>query len=144
MEDNGHGRRETRTIQVLPAPSGCFPHAAQAVLVERHVRDPKDGTPRSAAALGITSRSAERGGTPAALAAAVRLHWDIEALHNVRDCTMKEDASRLRAEASPQVAGTLRNTAIAALRLVGFTSTAAGRRWAARKSARPLAVLNLI
>jgi len=65
MQDKGHGRHETRTIQVLPAPEGCFPHAARAVLVERHVRDPKDGTLRSsAAALGITSRTAERGGTP--------------------------------------------------------------------------------
>lgn len=79
----------------------------------------------SAAALGITSRNAERGGMPAALARAVRLHWDIEALHNV---TMKEDASRLRAGASPQVAASLRNTAVAALRLADFTSTAAGRR----------------
>ena len=25
MEDKGHGRHETRTIQVLPAPDGCFP-----------------------------------------------------------------------------------------------------------------------
>jgi predicted transposase YbfD/YdcC len=145
MEDKGHGRHETRTIQVLPAPDGCFPYAAQAVLVERHVRDPKDGTLRSSvAALGITSRPAERGGTPGALAAAVRIHWDVEALHHVRDVTMKEDASRLRSGTSPQVAATLRNTAIAALRFAGFTNVAAGRRWAARNPARPLAALNLI
>jgi hypothetical protein len=37
-----------------------------------------------------------------------------------------------------------RNTVIAALRLVGFTSVAAGRRWAARNPTRTLAVLNLI
>jgi hypothetical protein len=36
-----------------------------------------------------------------------------------------------------------RNTAIAILRLCGFTSTAAGRRWAARNPARPIAALNL-
>jgi predicted transposase YbfD/YdcC len=145
MEDKGHGRHETRTIQVLPAPEGCFPCAAQAILVERYVRDPRDGTLRSAvAALGITSRPPERGGTPEKLALAVRGHWDIEALHHVRDVTMKEDASRLRSGTSPQVAAAIRNTVIAALRLAGFTSTAAGRRWAARNPARPLAILNLV
>lgn len=142
--DRGHGRDETRTLQVLPAPAGLFPHAAQALLIERTIRDPRDGTLRSAvAALGITSRTAGRGGTPQALAAAVRGHWDIEALHHVRDTTMREDAQRLRAGTSPQVMATVRNTVVATLRLAGFTATAAGRRWAARNPARPVAVLNL-
>jgi hypothetical protein len=57
---------------------------------------------------------------------------------------MKEDAQRLRAGTSAQVTAAIRNTAIAALRLAGFTSTAAGRRWAARNPFRPLAALNLI
>jgi predicted transposase YbfD/YdcC len=141
----GHGRDETRTIQVLPAPAGLFPHAAQAFLIERYVRDPGTGGLRSAvAALGITSRSAARGGTPEALALAARAHWEIEALHHTRDVTMKEDAQRLRAGTSAQVTAAIRNTAIAALRLAGFTSTAAGRRWAARNPFRPLAALNLI
>jgi hypothetical protein len=78
--DRGHGRDETRTLQVLPAPEGMFPYAAQAFLIERTFRDPRDGQLRSA---------------------------------------------------------------VAALRLAGFTATAAGRRWAARNPARPLAVLNL-
>jgi len=66
MRDRGHGRDETRTLQVLPAPEDLgFPHAAQAFLIERTVRDPHDGQLRSAvAALGITSRSRARGGTP--------------------------------------------------------------------------------
>ena len=84
------------------------------------------------AALGITSRTLERGGTPEALARAARGHWEIEALHHVRDVTMKEDAQRLRSGTSAQVAAYLRNIAIAALRLAGFTSAATGRRWAAR------------
>ncbi len=41
------GRDETRTIQVLPAPAGIFPHGAQAFLIERHVCEPH-GNPRSA------------------------------------------------------------------------------------------------
>jgi predicted transposase YbfD/YdcC len=145
MRDRGHGRDETRTIQVLPAPEGLFPYAAQAFLIDRAVRDPHDGQLRSAvAALGITSRPLDRGGTPEAIAAAARGHWQIEALHHVRDVTMKEDAQRLRAGTSAQVAAAVRNVAIAALRLAGFTATAAGRRWAARNPARPLAALNLI
>jgi predicted transposase YbfD/YdcC len=143
--DRGHGRDETRTLQVLPAPEGLFPHAAQAFLIERTVRDPRDGQPRSAvAALGITSRSLQRGGTPEVIATAARGHWDIEVLHYVRDVTMREDAQRLRAGTSAQVVAAVRNTAVAALRLAGFTGTAAGRRWAARNPARPLAALNLI
>jgi predicted transposase YbfD/YdcC len=39
MKDRGHGRDETRTIQVLPAPTGIFPHADHAFLIERHVAD---------------------------------------------------------------------------------------------------------
>jgi len=145
MRDQGHGRDETRTVQVLPVPDGLFPHAAQAFLIERYVREPRTGEPRSAvAALGVTSRTRARGGTPEAIARAVRGHWEIEALHHIRDVTMKEDAQRLRAGSSPQVTASLRNTAIAALRLAGFTSTAAGRRWAARNPLRPLAVLDLI
>jgi predicted transposase YbfD/YdcC len=142
--DRGHGRDETRTLQVLPAPDGLFPHAAQAFLIERAVRDPHDGRLRSAAAaLGITSRTPGRGGTPEVIAAAARGHWDIEALHQVRDTTMNEDAQRLGAGSSAQVIAAVRNTAVAALRLAGFTGTAPGRRWAARNPARPIAVLNL-
>lgn len=144
-QDRGHGRDETRTLQVLPAPQDLFPHAAQAFLIERTVRDPHDGTLRSAvAALGITSKPPGRGGTPEVIAAAARRHWDIEATHYVRDVTMREDAQRLRSGTSPQVVAAVRNTVIAALRLAGFTSTAQGRRWAARNPSRPLAVLNLI
>jgi predicted transposase YbfD/YdcC len=144
MRDKGHGRDETRAIQVLPAPDGLFPHAARAFLIERHVREPGTGELRSAAAaLGITSRTPARGGTPEALARAARAHWEIEALHHVRDVTMKEDAQRLRAGTSAQVSASLRNAAIAALRLAGFTSAAAGRRWAGRNPLRPLAAMNL-
>jgi predicted transposase YbfD/YdcC len=146
MRDRGHGRDETRTLQVLSAPEDLgFPHAAQAFLIERTVRDPHDGQLRSAAAaLGITSRSRARGGTPEVIATAARGHWDIEALHHVRDTTLDEDAQRLRAGTSAQVMAAVRNAAIAALRLAGFTSTASGRRWAARNPARPIAVLCLI
>jgi predicted transposase YbfD/YdcC len=141
---HGHGRQETRTLQVLPAPAGCFPYAAQAFLIERTIRDPATGQLRSAAAaLGITSRSPQRGGTPTLIATAARSHWDIEALHHIRDVTMHEDAHRLRAGSAAPVMATLRNTAIATLRMIGFTCTAQGRRWAARDATRPITALGL-
>ena len=76
MRDRGHGRDETRTLQVLAAPEDLgFPPAAQAFLIERTVRDPHDEQLRSAvAALGITSRSRARGGTPEVIATAARGH----------------------------------------------------------------------
>lgn len=142
--DRGHDRDETRTLQVLPAPEDCFPHAAQAFLIERTIRDPETGALRSAAAaLGITSRTPQHGATPTVLATAARGHWGIEALHYIRDVTMNEDAHRLRAGTSAQVMATLRNTTIATLRMIGFTNTAQGRRWAARDATRPLTALNL-
>jgi predicted transposase YbfD/YdcC len=141
----GHGRDETRALQVLPAPGGLFRCAALAFLTGRTVRDPHDGQLRPAAAApGVTSRSLQRGGTPAVTAAAARGHWDIEVLQYVRDVSMREDAQRLRAGTSAQVVAAVRNTAVAGLRLAGFTGVAAGRRRAARNPARPLAALTLI
>ena len=102
-----------------------------------------DDLASAAAALGIASRTPARGGTPGALARAARARWEIEALHHARDVTMKEDAQRLRAGTSAQVSASLRNAAIAALRLAGFTSAAAGRRWAGHNPLRPLAAMNL-
>lgn len=102
MHDRGHGRDETRTIQVLPVPDGLFPHAAQAFLIERHVTDLRGNPVSDIAALGITSMSARRG-TPAVIATAVRGHWAIEnKLHYVRDVTCGEDASRVRTGSAPQ------------------------------------------
>jgi predicted transposase YbfD/YdcC len=67
MTGRAHGREETRTIQVLPAPDRIWPHAAQAFLIERYVTG-LDGSPRSAiAALGITSLTAARAGPGRAL-----------------------------------------------------------------------------
>jgi hypothetical protein len=68
----------------------------------------------------------------------------IEVLQYVRDVTVREDAQRLRAGTSAQVVAAVRNIAVAALRLAGFTGAAAGRRRAARNPARPLAALNLM
>jgi len=59
--DRGHGRIETRTIQLMDAPGDLpFAHVGQAYLIERHVTA-LDGTPLSdIAALGVTSLDAGR------------------------------------------------------------------------------------
>jgi predicted transposase YbfD/YdcC len=144
MKDRGHGRDEVRTIQVLPAPAGIFPHAAQAFLIERHVAD-LHGNPRSdIAALGITSMNPQRG-TPAAIAIHVRGHWGIEnKLHYVRDVSYGEDGSRVRTRNAPQNMASMRNLTIAALRADGWTNIAAGLRWAGRNYLNPLSLLNFV
>jgi hypothetical protein len=56
---------------------------------------------------------------------------------------MREDAQRLRAGTSAQVMAAISNAAAAILRLAGFSSAAAGRRWAARNPARTVAAMDL-
>lgn len=59
----------------------------------------------------------------------IRAHWWIEnKLHYVRDVTMGEDGSQIRSGVAPQVMAALRSTAIAVLRLNGWTNIAAGLR----------------
>jgi len=143
MKDRNHGRDELRTIQVLPAPHCLFPHAAQAFLIERHVRN-LNGRPRSAiAALGITSATPDRA-SPERIAACVRGHWAIEnKLHWVRDVTYGEDGSRVRTGNAPQNMASIRNLAIGALRGDGWTSIASGLRWASRDYLNALSLLKL-
>jgi predicted transposase YbfD/YdcC len=143
MKDRGHGRDEVRTIQVLPAPAGIFPHAAQAFLIERHVADLRGNRRSDIAALGITSMTPRRG-TPAVIAAHVRGHWGIEnKLHYVRDVTYREDASRVRTRNAPQNMASMRNLTIGTLRAGGWANIAAGLRWTGRNYLNPLSLLRL-
>ena len=143
MKDRGHGRDEVRTIQVLPAPGGIFPHAAQAFLIERHVADLRGNPTSDIAALGITSMVSRRG-TPAVIAAHVRGHWGIEnKLHYVRDVTYGEDASRVRTKNAPQNMASMRNLTIGTLRADGWTNIAAGLRWTGRNYLNALSLLKL-
>ena len=139
----GHGRIETRTLQVMPAPPDLpFPHVQQVFLVERSVTD-MHGTPLSnVAILGVTSLNTTRG-TPALIAEAVRGQWKIEALHWIRDTIYREDDSKVHVKSGPRVMAALRNLAIGALRLFGRTDIAEATRWATRKMERPFTVLEL-
>lgn len=141
--DRRHGRRTTRTVQVLPAPADLpFPHTTQAWLIERYVSDPR-GTPLSAvAALGVTNLPAERAG-PELLAALVRGHWGIESLHWLRDTVYREDDSTVRTRSGPRVMAALRNLAVGAHHLAGRRDITEATRAAARAMDRPFRILKL-
>jgi hypothetical protein len=112
-----------------------------AILIERYVYDPNDGTLVSAAAaLGITCLSAQQA-DPRRLATFVRDHWGIESLHWIRDVTFDEDHHQLRQGSAPQVLAGLRNLAIGALRTSGRNKIASSLRWISRN---PLRVLNVL
>jgi predicted transposase YbfD/YdcC len=141
--DRGHGRIETRTIQVLDAPGDLpFPHVSQAYLIERHVTA-LDGTPLSdVAALGVTSLDATRA-SPPVIASLVRGQWAIESLHWLRDTLYREDHSTIRTRSGPRIMAALRNLAIGALRLAGRHDTTEATRWASRHMDRPFIILGL-
>jgi predicted transposase YbfD/YdcC len=139
----GHGRIETRTIQVMDAPRDLpFPHVSQVYLIERHVTG-LDGTPVSdVAALGVTSLSATRAG-PGTIAALVRGQWAIESLHWLRDTLYREDHSTTRSRSGPRAMAALRNLAIGALHQAGRHDTTEATRWASRYINRPFTILGL-
>jgi predicted transposase YbfD/YdcC len=139
----GHGRIETRTLQVMPAPADLpFPHVQQVFLVERAVSDLAGTSLSNVAVLGVTSLGPVRG-TPQVIAEAVRGQWRIETIHWIRDTVYREDDSRIRTRSGPRTMATLRNLAIGALRLHGRTDIAEATRWATRNTERPFRVLGL-
>ena len=144
QHDRGHGREEHRTLQAAAVAAGLgFPHAAQAIRVTRRIR-PLSGSKkwRTVTAYAITSLTAGQA-TPAQLAGWIRGHWQIEALHHIRDTTYSEDASQVRTSSGPQAMATLRNLGIAIFKLAGTPNIAAACRSHARDATRVLATLRL-
>ena len=140
----GHGREEHRTLQAATVAAGlAFPHAVQAIRLTRRIR-PISSTKKwqTVTIYAITSLTASQA-TPAQLAGWIRGHWQIEAIHHIRDVTYGEDASQVRTGNGPQVMATLRNLAIAIFKLAGTTNIAAACRSHARDATRVLAALGL-
>jgi hypothetical protein len=78
--------------------------------------------------LGITSLTRERAGAEALLGL-TRGHWGIEnGLHQVRDGTLREEASRIRKGSATQVMAVLRNIVIFVFQRLGHKSAAAATR----------------
>jgi len=123
--DKDHGRTETRELRVLPAPpTARFPHATQAVLVERTTTGRPGGKTLVTAELFVTSAPADTT-TPADLSHGVRGQWTVETVHLVRDTLYQEDSSRVRRGSRPRVMATLRNTALSLIRLAGWRNITA-------------------
>ncbi len=117
QDDKGHGRRETRTLQVVSVTAGIgFPHARLAVRVLRTRVDARTGRTTTETVYAVTSLG-WHDVTPTRLAVIIRSHWSIEnAVHHVRDTTFAEDASQIRTGTTPQAMATLRNIAIGLIR----------------------------
>jgi predicted transposase YbfD/YdcC len=144
QHDRGHGRDEHRTLKAVTVAAGlAFPHAAQALAITRRIRPLSGGKWRTVTVYAITSLDVSQA-SPAQLARWIRDHWQIEALHHIRDVTWREDHSQVRTGNGPQVMAMLRNLAIAIMKLAGAVGIAATSRHYARNATRPLATLGLI
>lgn len=141
MTGRGHGRQETRTIQVLPAPDGIWPYARQVFLVERYVYDLAGTRTSAVAALGLTALTAAQA-SPERLNWLVRDHWGIEAMHWLRDTVLGEDHSQLRRGSAPQIMAGLRNLTAGLIHASGRIAIAPTLRWVGRNPIRALQFLS--
>ena len=142
QHNRGHGRQEHRTLKAaavaagslparrpghLPDPPG--PAAGRREVADRHrLRHHQPGRPP---------------GNPRPARRWIRGHWQIEALHHLRDVSYGEDASQIRTGSGPQAMATLRNLAIGILKTAGHASIAAACRHHARDATRTLETLGL-
>ncbi|WP_165967060.1 ISAs1 family transposase [Actinomadura sp. 7K507] len=123
--EDGHGRHEIRRLKACTVRPGLlFPHAVQAIQVKRRRTDRTTGKTTIKTIYAVTSLAPGHA-TPAQLAALIRGHWTIEALHHVRDVTYAEDRSHIRTGHAPRIMAGLRNLAIALANLMGWTNIAA-------------------
>jgi len=144
--DKGHGRIETRKIQLRDALDGYlkFPHARVVFRLERETCKLDGSLRRHEVVYGLTSRRGTDATAAVALLALVRGHWIVEnRLHWVRDVTFDEDRSQVRKGNGPRVMATLRNLAISLLRLAGAPCIAKAVRWCARRPERSMRLIGL-
>jgi predicted transposase YbfD/YdcC len=155
-EDRGHGRRETRSHLVMNAPAevkALFPAAEQVARVIRtrtvtswksdghtRTRVTETGTETVYLIITMTARQAP----PEHIAVYIRDHWSIEnRVHWVRDVTLREDSSQVRAGSRPRIMATLRNLTMSLIRQAGLKGIAATIRDAEGDNDLLLAILRL-
>jgi predicted transposase YbfD/YdcC len=139
--DRGHGRVETRQLKITAVDSGIgFPHARLAIQVLRRRRPIGSKRWSSETIYAVTSLSWCQARADL-VAEAIRGHWQIEALHWIRDVTFGEDLSQVRTGSGPAVMATLRNFAVSRHRLDGDDNIAHACRRTARHPNRALALL---
>lgn len=137
VEIEQHGSRiEERRLRATSVLNDYveFPFVAQILEMRRYVKDKKSGVEWTEIGYGVTSLAPAQA-TPQRLLKIWREHWHIEnKLHYVRDVTFGEDLSSVRSGNIPQAMASLRNTAIGALRAIGFENIASALR---KCSAKP-------
>lgn len=140
--EQGHGRRERRSIKLLTVAAGIgFPHAAQAFQITRKTCILGTRKWRTEIVPGVTSIPAGRIRNEH-IADGVRGHWTVEnRLHWVRDVTFDEDRSQIRTSNGPRVTASLRNMAVSAMRLARHENLAAAIRTYSARSDRPVTLL---
>ena len=138
----GHGRTEERQLIARPltdTDSIDFPGAAQVIRIVRYTGGLDGQRTTKEVVYALTGLAPDRADAEV-LSRLARGHWQIEALHHVRDVTFGEDASHARTATLPMTLAVIRNTVIAALRLAGATNIAAARRWVAGAADRAIAL----
>jgi predicted transposase YbfD/YdcC len=136
----GHGRRTTRTIKAVDAPTWIGFAAAKQVAQIRRITTRK-GKKSVEVVYVITSADALTAPAPV-LAGWIQSHWGIEnRCHWVRDVSYDEDRCRARTGQAPQVIACLRNTAISLHRLNGAANIAQACRHHAARPDRPVKLL---
>jgi predicted transposase YbfD/YdcC len=141
-DSRGHGRIETRTLQILTAAKGIgFPYAKQVVRITRERLVTATGQRSVEVVYAICSLPFEQA-RPATIARWLRQHWGIEnCVHYVRDVTFDEDRSTVRTGTAPQILATLRNTTLNLHRLHGADNIAQACRITAFSADRGLHLL---
>jgi predicted transposase YbfD/YdcC len=139
--DKGHGRVETRTLQLAAMAAGIgFPHARLAIRLTRR-RRASSGKWHTEIVYAVTDMTWHQIRADE-LADAIRRHWSIEnRLHWIRDVVFAEDHSQIRTGAGPAVMATVRNLVISLHRLTGASNIAAACRHIARHPNRVLPLL---
>jgi predicted transposase YbfD/YdcC len=122
----GHGRREFRSLKTC----GIADELGGIAFPPQPPRPPRSPTPQAnwwarepETVYAVTSLDAHET-TPAELAAAVRGHWAVEVLHNVRGVTYAEDASTVHTGTGPRAMATFRSLAIGLLKTLGANNIA--------------------
>jgi hypothetical protein len=133
--DKGHGRIETRRIQVrtkLPARLDQEWPGLKAICRIERIRELKDRCSREVI-YAITSLDPATHG-PAILLQLSRDHWQIEnSLFHVRDVTFREDHCRVRTGSAPQALAAIRDAALNLIRKTGQKPRPAREAFAEQK-----------
>ncbi|BAV40400.1 C-term transposase for IS2404 [Mycobacterium ulcerans subsp. shinshuense] len=142
-DSRGHGRVETRTLQIITAARGIgFPYAKQIIRITRERLITATDQRSVEVVYAICSLPFEHA-RPTAIMTWMRQHWGIEnSLHWIRDVTFDEDRQRAHTGNGAQVLATLRNTAINLHRLNGADNIAEACRITALTANRRLDLLN--